>query len=48
MILDLNVYIACQPGVTRGGQRIQGLLLLNSAFIKINSSFCLELKIKRY
>ena len=38
MILDLNVYMACQPVVTHGGQRIQGLLLLNSAFIKIKNS----------
>ena len=43
--IDLNVYIVCQPGVTRGGPRIQGLLLLSSVFIKIKSSFGPKLKI---
>ena len=42
MKLDLNVYITCQPGVTRGGPRIQGLLLLSSVFINIKSSFGLK------
>ena len=45
MKFDLNEYITCQPGITRGCPRIQGLLLLNLAIIKIRSLFGLKLKI---